>query len=327
MLRMPAFKVLHPATIEEAVALYGAHNRAKYIAGGTDLLPNLKHGLGQPEVLISLKKIESMKGVQLRSDGSVFLGAGTTLHELTESKVLEKQYPGLHMAAGLVAGPQHRRMGTLGGNIMLDTRCVYYNQTAEWRHSLGYCLKAEGDWCHVIGSKATCVAANSSDTVPMLLAMNAELSVHTPSGAAHLPLEQLYQQNGMANHSIDPSALVVGIRLPPLPKGHRSIYRKVRARNSIDFPQLGVAITGTFTNNTVENLVVIVNAVMPKPKRIRNLEFAQGERLTEEVIRTISELAYKQVRPQPSVHGCPKWRREQVRVEVSRGLSVLRDEL
>ena len=326
MLRMPPFKVLHPETVEEAVALHGQHQGSRYIAGGTDIIPNLKLGLLFPDHLISLGKLNSLKGISLQQNGDILIGAGVTLHELNQHPDVLKALPGLAQAAGAVAGPQHRRMGTVGGNIMLDTRCLYYNQTPQWRHSLGYCLKAEGDWCHVIGSKATCVAANSSDTVPMFLALNAVLEIVTAEGPSQLPLSSLYVQNGMANHTIDPSALVTGLRVPAQAAGHRSIYRKVRSRDAIDFPQLGLALVATFDGATCKDLVGVINAVMPKPKALKKLDFAKETALEDETIETLAEFAYKQTRPQHSIHGDTAWRRHMARIEMKRGLRALRDD-
>jgi 4-hydroxybenzoyl-CoA reductase subunit beta len=326
MLRMPEFEVLHPTTPEEAVALCAAHDGARYVAGGTDLLPNLKHGLLQPPHLINLRSIASLKGISRKESGGFVLGALTSLHEIAESESVQSALPGLSQAAGLVAGPQHRRMGTIGGNVMLDTRCLYYNQTPAWRHSLGYCLKAEGDWCHVIGSKATCVAANSADTVPVLLAMNAKLHLMTGSGALVMELAQLYQQNGMANHSIDPHTLITAIEIPPQGAGHRSVYRKVRARNAIDFPQLGLAVVATFDGTRCTALSAVINAIMPKPKVLKKLEAAVGTELPDDVIKALGAAAFKQTRPQTSIHGDPAWRKHMARVEMQRALKALRDD-
>jgi CO/xanthine dehydrogenase FAD-binding subunit len=192
---------------------------------------------------------------------------------------------------------------------------------------LGYCLKAEGDWCHVINSKATCVAANSSDTVPMFIALNATLELMTGQGPQQLPLVELYKQNGMANHTIDKDALVTGIKIPPFLAGHRSVYRKVRSRGAIDFPQLGLALVAQFNNGTCDHLTAVVNAVMPKPKVLKKLELAHGTELEEDVIDALADLAFVQTRPQASVHGEPTWRRHMARVEMKRGLCALRDDI
>jgi 4-hydroxybenzoyl-CoA reductase subunit beta len=325
---MPEFQVEMPSTAEEAVALMSRLEDAMYIAGGTDLLPNLKHALHQPTHLISLSNIGEMSGVCIDDDGTLHMGAGTTLTTIVNSEIVQGALPGLAVAAASVAGPQHRNMGTIGGNIMLDTRCLYYNQSLQWRKSLGYCLKKDGDWCHVIGSKATCVAAHSADTPPVLLATKAILRFETPDGPLEIPLEQLYKQDGryLDNHSIGRTALLTGIQVPPRAAGHRSTYRKVRARNAVDFPQLGLGLSAGFDGDICTELVAVVSAVMPKPKFLKKMDQAVGTSLDDATIEALAEAAFKQVRPQTSIHGSPAWRRHMAKVEMRRGLLALRDQ-
>ena len=195
-MELPAFQYHRPGTPEEVVSLLSKHaGNIDIVAGGTDLLPNLKHGLFSPKHLVSLSKVQGFDGISQDADGTMRIGAGTSLHTLATSAVLAQSIPALSRAASLIAGPQHRRMGTIGGNVMLDTRCLFYNQTEAWRDGLGYCLKKDGDWCHVIGSKATCVAAQSSDSVPVLLSVDAALEVLTPSGMQSVPMSELYRQD------------------------------------------------------------------------------------------------------------------------------------
>jgi len=323
---MPEFQVHLPRTAEEAVSLRVRLPDSMYVAGGTDLLPNLKHGLAHPQHLVSLSQLGDFAGISFDDTNHLVIGAGTTLQVLAEDSVVRSALPSLAQAAGLVAGPQHRRMGTIGGNVMLDTRCLYYNQSEAWRNALGYCLKAEGDWCHVIGSKATCVAANSADTVPVLLAAQATLHYIDADGPQVLPIVDLYQQNGMDNHSIPKTALLTEIRVPRPATGHRSVYRKVRARNAIDFPQLGLAAHAQFQGETCTSLALWVSAIMPKPKQIKRLDPALQSNLSDDTIDTIAEQVYKQVRPQTSIQGEPAWRRHMARVETKRALIQLRDD-
>ena len=326
MLRMPEFQVALPSTTQEAARLMSELDGAMFIAGGTDLLPNLKHALHQPSHLISLSGIPEMSGIAMDADGTLHIGASTTLDTIASSAVVHSALPGLAVAAASVAGPQHRNMGTIGGNIMLDTRCLYYNQSLQWRKSLGYCLKKDGDWCHVIGSKATCVAAHSADTPPVLLATGAVLNFETPDGPVEVSLEQLYKQDGryLKNHSIDRNTLLTGITVPPRAPGHRSTYRKVRARDSVDFPQLGLGLAAGFDGETCTELVAVVSAVMPKPKFLKKMDQAVGTSLDDATIEALAEAAFKQVRPQSSIHGSPAWRRHMARVEMKRGLQALR---
>lgn len=325
MLRMPGFEVHLPQTVADAVALRAELPESMYVAGGTDLLVNLKHRLHAPRHLVSLAAVQGFGGVTTDDDGTLRIGAGTTLHDLATSEIVGAEVPGLAEAAGLVAGPQHRRMGTIGGNVMLDTRCLFYNQTEHWRQSIGYCLKKDGDWCHVIGSRKSCVAAQSSDTVPMLIAVGASLEVVDVEGARTVPLREVFTKDGRFDHvhTLDPRALVTAVVIPPRPPGHRSVYRKVRSRGSIDYPQLGVAIAASFDGSVVTSLEVVLGAMLPQPKRLRSMDKAVGQPLDEALIADLAEHGFKQARPQTQLHGSPDWRRHMARVELRRGLEAL----
>jgi len=218
-------------------------------------------------------------------------------------------------------------MGTLGGNVMLDTRCVFFNQTRAWRDALGGCLKSEGDWCHVLGSAKACVAAQSGDTVPVLCAADAMLQVETPDGPLQKPIRELYGTDGRRDrlHQLPPSALLTGIWLPPRPAGSRSVYRKVRPRAAVDFPQLGVAVVLSLDDHQrLQAIDIVIGALLPQPRRIRHLDRYLGCNLDDATIASMAEHAWKQARPQPQVHGAPSWRRDVLRVEVTRALETLR---
>jgi len=327
MLRTPPFEVHLPHTVEEAVTLRSSLPNSQYIAGGTDLLVNLKHHLHEPAHLVSLAKVDGLALVDAHEDGSMTLGAMATLHAVATHPEVGSRLPGLAHAASTIAGPQHRRMGTIGGNVMLDTRCLFYNQSRQWRQSIDYCLKKEGDWCHVIGSAKACVAAQSSDTVPMLIALGASIRAHQPDGATiDVEIGSLFTKDGRVErvHTVPPESLVSAIHIPAQPAGHRSVYRKVRARAAIDFAQLGLGIAGSFDGEVLASLRVVVGAMLPQPKELRNMDQALGAPLTDEAIAALSERAFKQVRPQPNIHGDVAWRRHMARVELSRGLRELR---
>jgi 4-hydroxybenzoyl-CoA reductase subunit beta len=324
---MPEFEVHLPKTPAEAVAAFASLPDALYVAGGTDLLPNLKHELHRPKHLVSLAEVDGLAGVELERDGTLRIGAGTTLHAVATDALVAAELPGLSRAASLVAGPQHRRMGTLGGNVMLDTRCLFYNQSLGWRTALGFCLKAEGTWCHVIGSAKACVAAQSSDTVPMLVAADASIEVLVPGeGARTVALRGLWTKDGRQadNRRLPAGALVTAIVVPPRAAGHRSTYRKVRTRAAVDYPQLGVAVLAGFDGQTCTALEVVVGAMLPHPKRIDGLGFALGAPLTDEGVEQVAEQVFKSARPQPQLHGDPSWRRHMARVEARRALLEIR---
>jgi len=318
MLRMDGFTYHHASDPESAVALYRELKSPMYIAGGTDLLPNLKHRIIRPENLIGIARALPRGWSDV---GQVLeIGAGTRLSQLaTMSEV-----PPLAEAAGLVAGPQIRNMGTIGGNVLLDTRCLFYNQTEFWRKSLGWCLKAEGDWCHVIDGPKTCVAAQSSDTVPVLLAMDASIRLLGPEGSRELKLRDLYQFNGMDHLKIEPGELLTHILVPAPAPGFRGVYLKLRRRDSIDFPQLGLAAIGTFSSDVMTSLEMVVGAVNPQPKPIRKLDAFIGQPLDDAAIDGIAELVEKQTRPQSSVVGDTAWRRSMAGHFARQAMSQLR---
>lgn len=319
MLRMDGFDVAIARTPAEALALRAETPDSAYIAGGTDLLPNLKHRIAAPKRLIALGA--ALPHGWWHEGDDVVIGAGTRLTPLTSLRELAP----LAAAAGLVAGPQIRNMGTLGGNVLLDTRCLYYNQTAFWRKSLGYCLKAEGSWCHVVGGPKTCVAAQSSDTVPVLLACNARIRLQSLDGTRELSLRELFRFDGMNHLKIEPSELLTHVLVPRPPKDFRGSYQKLRTRGSIDFPMLGLAIAGRFDGDVPLALDIVVGAVNPQPKPVRGLDGFLGRALDDSSIDEIAELVLKQTRPQGSVAGEPSWRRHMAGVYTRRGLQGLRD--
>ncbi len=324
MLRMEPFTYKAARSYAEALDLWQAAEAPMYVAGGTDLLPNLKHGILHPRTLVSLGDIPlDVPGGVTESADAITIGAGTKLDVLAASDTIRTLLPPLARAAGLVAGPQIRAMGTIGGNVLLDTRCLYYNQSAFWRGALGHCLKAEGTWCHVVGGPKTCVAAQSSDTVPVLLALDAALHFVGPAGPRTLAIRDLYRFNGMDHLTIAKGELLTHLVVPKPAAGFRGSYQKLRTRDSIDFPQLGVAITGTFDGPVPTALEIVIGAANPQPKPIRGLEAFLGAPLDDTRAAAIADLVHKQTRPQAAVHGDPAWRRQMASVFTRRGLLAL----
>lgn len=320
MLRMDEFSFRPARSWEEALALWVDSPKAMYVAGGTDLLPNLKHRIVRPRTLVGIGDIAG--GVR-EVDGALVIGAGTRLDALAADPLVRALAPPLATAAGVVASPQIRAMGTLGGNVLLDTRCLYYNQTEFWRRALGYCLKAEGTWCHVVGGPKTCVATQSSDTVPVLLAMDASIRLLGPAGRRELRLRELYRFNGMDHLAIQKGELLTEVVVPLPGAGFRGRYLKLRTRDSIDFPQLGLAVTGTFDGPAPTALEIVVGAVNPQPKPVRGLEAFLGRPLDESAVLAIADLVHKQTRPQGSVHGDTGWRRQMAAIYTRRALTEL----
>ncbi len=325
MLRLPPVQMHQPDTAEGAFELVNELPEAMYVAGGTDVLVNLKHGLHDAQHLVSLSHLDELRGIELSADGTLRIGAGTAIQTVADSSVVQREVPGLASATSRIAGPQHRRQGTIGGNVLLDTRCLFYNQTEGWRQALGYCLKREGDLCHVINSTKVCVAAHSSDSVPMLMALDASVELITDAGRTTFRLRDAFGQDGRFDRMLafPRSSLVTAIVIPPRVPGHRSVYRKVRSRGAVDYPQLGVAIAGSLEGDVVTSLDVVLSALMPQPRLLKKLDVV-GKALTDDVIDEVAELAFKQAKPQTSIQGDPEWRRMMARVETRRGLVELR---
>ncbi|MBP7292493.1 MAG: FAD binding domain-containing protein, partial [Nannocystaceae bacterium] len=216
MLRLPHFEVESPETVEGVVAALQANAGARVIAGGTDILPNLKHFLDTPPMLISLARVTALRGVS-RDDaaGVLRIGAGVTLTQLAEHPEVQALFPSLASAAGLVASPVIRNMATIGGNVNLDTRCRYVNQSEFWRGAIGGgCLKSEGNVCHVVPKGRNCVAAMSSDNVPVLISLDASIVLVGPEGRRELPLAEYYHADGIAHTLAKPGEVTVELRVP-----------------------------------------------------------------------------------------------------------------
>lgn len=331
MLRMDPFRVEHPSTTEEVVALLSRHKeKAKLCAGGTDVVPNLKHGLHEPEVLIHLGRVSELSGIT-ETDDELIIGAMTTLYDIAESEVVKRHAPGLAVAASQVAGPQHRRMGTLGGNLCLDTRCLYYNQTYFWREALGFCLKKDGTQCHVVQGGQKCVAAASNDTATMLLCLDAVVELQGPTGVRELPLVDFYVAEGRKNTVLEERELLVRCRVPKAPQGDTGVRRlegfaKLRHRESIDYPLLSVGVRfDVDASNVVQKALLTVNAIAARPREVPT-ESVIGKRLDDATIEALATVARKKVNPLTNITDDPKWRKDMVPVYVKRAVAMATSE-
>ena len=339
MLRLPKFQLEQPATVAEALDLLAKHgDKAMPIAGGTDLVPNMKHELFTPEVVVSLAGIDELRGVKRGHDGSLVIGAMTTLEEVAASALVRQRAPALAQAASLVAGPQLRTMGTLGGNVMLDTRCQWYNQTHFWRNALGYCLKKDGTVCHVVQKGNKCVAAASNDSAPALMTLGAVLELQAaPIECANAPskrevaIDDFWTADGIYNKKLEQGELLTAVRVPPTGLEHRGAYGKLRDRGSIDFPLLGVAVRLELDGQgAVESADLVLTALAAKPKRIKQATevlagSVPGEASFDEALESLAQLAYRQCKPMPNIPGDHDYRREMVPVYVRRTLRAAAD--
>ncbi len=326
MLRLPRFELRQPESLEAAVDALAVAPGAMLLAGGTDLLPNMKHELFTPPVLVSLGRVAELRGVRQAADGALVIGAMTTLDELAAHELVRAQAPALAQAASLVAGPQLRRRGTLGGNVLLDTRCQYYNQTYFWRQALGFCLKKDGTLCHVVAGGSRCVAAASADTAPALMTLGARLELLGPGGRREVALDDFFVADGVRNHRLGEGEILTAVRVPAPAAGHRGAYGKLRERGSIDFPLLGVAVrVDCDADERVVDADVVLTALAARPRRVSGAaELLRGVALRgaawDAAARALAEAARRQCRALPNVPGDHDWRAAMVPVYVRRTL-------
>lgn len=327
MLRMDPTQVKHPENVEETLALLDQHgDRAKLCAGGTDLVPNMKHGLHEPELVVHLSRVGELRGIVEEKD-SIRIGAMTTLHSVVQNELVQQYIPGLVDAAGLVAGPQLRRMGTIGGNLCLDTRCLYYNQTYFWRESLGFCLKKDGTQCHVVAAGKNCVAAASNDTATMLLCLDAEVEIRSRQETRRIPLHDFYVADGVHNTVLRAGELLVGVIVPKAGTvaQRKEGYAKLRHRHSIDYPLLSVGCRFDVDDeNLIQNAKLVVSALAARPKSVP-LDAFIGRAFDDAVIDEIAQFAHRKCTPLTNIADDPKWRKEMVPVFVKRAASAARE--
>lgn len=307
MEHLPRFDLHRPSTVAEAVALRAGAPKAKWLAGGTDMIVNVRRGIETPEALIDLAAIDGLARIAADGDG-LRIGAGAGLREVAEHPRVRRDYPAVAEAAARVAGPTHRQYGTIGGNLCLDTRCLYYNQSQWWRESNDFCLKHLGSVCHVAPGGKRCFAAFSGDVAPALLVHGAEIDLAGPSGERSLPLGRLYRDDGMDHLALADGELVTSIRLPPA-AGARSGYEKSRIRGSIDFPLAGVAVRLRLDEGRIADLGVALTGVAPWPFMVRGLGDLEGGPPGEDVLDALRDRVRAQAKPMGTTTVKPWYRR------------------
>ena len=320
MLTLPRFEWREPRTVEETLALLSDRpGETLLVAGGTDAVPNLKHRLHEPRRVVHLGRVDELRFLREDSEG-LQLGPRLTLAELAADLRVRRDFPSLAKAAGLVAGPQLRAMGTIGGNLCLDTRCTYYNQTYFWREALGFCLKKDGVHCHVVPQGKRCVAAHSSDVAPVLISLDARVEIAGPRGRRTLRVDEFFVGDGVHNNVLAPTELVTRITVPTASRGLKSGYQKLRVRRAIDFPMLSVAFAARL-DVVCSEARLVVSALAAKPRSIGGLErLVVGKPLDAGTIDAVAQAAYQQCRPQTSVPYDADWRHEMVPVTVRRAI-------
>ena len=303
---LPEFKLLRPATVEAAIAAHGNAGAARYLAGGTDLVVNMRRGIVEADCLVDLSGVEELQTLRLDSRGAV-IGAGVNLHALAAHGSIRKDYPAIAEAAAMIAGPQHRRMGTVGGNLCLDTRCIYYNQSEWWRRANAYCLKYRGEICHVAPRGTRCWAAFSGDLAPAMLVHGAEVEIAGPKGRRRLPLAALYREDGADHLTLAEGELLVAVRLPA--SGLRSAYDKIRVRDAIDFPLAGIAVALGDDPSGKTVLRIALTGTDSRPLLVEGIEHALTGGIDDTTLAAVEKRLRKQVQPMTTTTLNAPWRR------------------
>jgi 4-hydroxybenzoyl-CoA reductase subunit beta len=306
---LPDFRVLNPATLDEALAARAAHPDSKPLGGGTDLVVNIRRGIEAPKVLIDMNRVHELRALHV-DEHRLEIGASVRISDLAAHPGVIAHYPVLAQAAAHIAGPTHRNMGTVGGNLCLDTRCIYYNQSEWWRSANNHCLKTTGTICHVAPkSRGVCFATYSGDLAPALLTLGAEVDIAGPQGRRTIPLEQLYigfarqdvpvtetQGDGKYYLSLRPGELVTAVRAKNTP-GLRSAYDKIRIRRSIEYPVAGVAVALRREGDTLTDLRVGFTGTNPRPVLLAGTNELCGGPLDARVIKGLDALVREQIMP------------------------------
>jgi 4-hydroxybenzoyl-CoA reductase subunit beta len=304
---LPSFDLIRPRTLAELMAARAAHPQSRMIGGGTDLLVNIRRGIVAPPVLIEINDVSELR--EIRADAhKLEIGAAVTLSEVAAHPDVMRHYPAVAQAAGHIAGPTHRNMGTVGGNLALDTRCIFYNQSEWWREANRHCLKTTGDVCHVAPkSRGVCFATFSGDVAPALLVFDAEIDIAGPSGQRTLSLADLYigyarqdepvtETRGDGKHflALRPGEIITAARVRNTP-GLRSAYDKIRIRRSIEYPVAGVAVALRRDGDTLADLRVAFTGTNPRPVRLSGTQELCGGPLDARELTGLDALVRDQI--------------------------------
>ncbi len=322
MLRLPTFQYHQPKTAAAAVALVAEHApNARFVAGGTDLYPNMKRRHQNAAHVVSLAHIADLHGIEGDgADGSLSIGAMTTLREIEQHPKILAQYPAVAHVVSLISSPLLRNMGTIGGNLLLDTRCTYYNQTEEWRESIDFCMKERGPICWVAPSSPRCYAVQSSDSVPLLSAIGAEVTFLSATGERRVRVDDMFLDDGIDYVEKQPGELLTRVHLPAIGSWTAS-YRKLRRRGSIDFPILGVGAWVQMEGGVITAAKIRIGGVASMAIAATETESALiGKTPTDENLRAAAALSYKPSHTMDNTDGEVSYRKKMTPVYVRRAL-------
>jgi len=334
MMRLPKFDYRVPRTIAEAVKIIaGAGPEGQFVAGGTDLYPNMKRRQQTPRTVISVMRVPELNQITGDGKSGVRIGASVTLTDIVEHPLINRDYPVIAHAARSISTPILRNMGTIGGNLLLDTRCNYYDQNYEWRKGINFCLKKDGDVCWVAPGSSKCWAVQSSDLVPVMVAIGAKFRLASTLGERMIDAAGFYNDDGIDYLKKRPDELLVDIHLPPL-NGWRASYQKLRRRGAFDFPVLGVAAwiqvdetnLGTGNNQlaSIKNARIVLGGIGPSPVEVTEAgEALIGQPFDDDRIQAAAEAAYVKARPLDNTDFVMNWRKQMTRQYTLRALQEL----
>jgi 4-hydroxybenzoyl-CoA reductase subunit beta len=328
MMRLPKFEYRVPHTVAEAVKVRAdAGSEGQFVAGGTDLYPNMKRRQQTPLTVISVMRLPELNRISGDSKSGIRIGASVSLTEICEHPLINRDYPVVARAARMISTPILRNMGTIGGNLLLDTRCNYYDQNYEWRKGINFCLKKDGDVCWVAPGSSKCWAVQSADLVPVMVAIGAKLRFASTLGERVIDAAGLYNDDGIDYLRKRPDELLVDIQLPPT-NGWRASYQKLRRRGAFDFPVLGVAawVKTDVGSNVVNDARIVLGGIAPSPIEVKEAEAALvGEVFDAEHIQAAAEAAYVKARPLDNTDFVMNWRKQMAREYTIRALEQLVD--
>ncbi len=327
MMRLPKFDYRAPREIAEAVKIMaGTGPEGQFVAGGTDLYPNMKRRQQTPKTVISIMRVPELNQISGEGKSGVRIGASVTLTDICEHPIINRDYPVVAYAARTISTPLLRNMGTIGGNLLLDTRCNYYDQNYEWRKGINFCLKKDGDVCWVAPGSSKCWAVQSSDLVPVMVAIGAKLRFASTLGERVIDAAGLYNDDGIDYLHKRPDELLVDIELPPT-NGWRASYQKLRRRGAFDFPVLGVAAWVQLDGaGAVSDARVILGGISPSPLEVKDSSRALiGQPLDTEHIEAAAEAAYIKARPLDNTDFVMNWRKQMTREYTLRALRTIAD--
>src|SRR5262245_12203721 len=324
MMRLPKFTYRTPRTIAEAVKIVAdVGTEAQFVAGGTDLYPNMKRRQQMPKTVISVMRLPELNRVSGEGGRGLAIGASVTLTDIVEHEIIKRDYPVIASAAHTISTPILRNMGTIGGNLLLDTRCNYYDQNYEWRKAINFCLKKDGDVCWVAPGSSKCWAVQSSDLVPVMVAIGAKFRLGSAAGERMVEAREFYKDDGIDYMNKRPDELLVDIHLPPT-NGWRASYQKLRRRGAFDFPVLGVAAYAQLDRDAVIDAKIVLGGIAPAPVQITDAAQALiGKTLDDDQIQAAGEAAYVKARPLDNTDFVYQWRKQMARQYTIRALREL----